>query len=146
MNRLPEEHEIKDEDFRNNAVDAAELAAAEAGNALYLLDVDHSGVGDLGVVRVRFRDGETNRYEELSWNIPYVGRAVSLSEASASMRLAATAAGFAALLNESSSALEMEYGDLLNLSLDLKRSFSGQRRVESLSELIQRAQQISGRK
>ena len=95
---------------------------------------------------VRFRNAETNRYEELSWNLPYVGRAAPLGESSASLRLAATAAGFAALLNGSSSALEMEYSDLLNLSLDLRRSFSGQKRVESLSELIQRAQQISGRK
>ena len=33
-------HQLKKEDFRNNKVDAAEISAAESGNAMYVVQVD----------------------------------------------------------------------------------------------------------
>ena len=140
-----QQHQLKDEDFRNNAVDAAELAAAESGNALYLIEVDENGSGEIGTLRVRYRDTESGAYKELSWNLAYGRDALPLEEASPSLRLAATSAGFAALLNGSALADGLTYSQLQSLSADLPGAFPTQARVQELPELLMRASSISGR-
>ncbi|MFP4493626.1 MAG: von Willebrand factor type A domain-containing protein [Puniceicoccaceae bacterium] len=50
-----ETHLLKKEDFRNDAVDAAEMAAEETGNAIYLVELKPNGTGPLGTARVRFK-------------------------------------------------------------------------------------------
>src|SRR5207253_4916081 len=40
-------HQLTKEQFRDNSVDAAELGAAEAGNALYIVQVNPAGEGPL---------------------------------------------------------------------------------------------------
>src|SRR5205823_14679292 len=45
-------HQLTKEEFRDNTVDAAEIGAAESGNALYLVEVNPRGQGALAVVRV----------------------------------------------------------------------------------------------
>ena len=49
-----EKHRLNKEDFRNDKVDAAEMAAAEAGVALYQVQTKPDGFGDIGTVSVRF--------------------------------------------------------------------------------------------
>ena len=51
-----EKDRLKTEDFRNDAVDAAEMAAEEAGVAIYQVEPILGGSGELGDVSVRFRD------------------------------------------------------------------------------------------
>ena len=65
--RLAASHQLKKDDFRNNAVDAAEIGAAESGNAVYVLQIEEKGTGPLGRVHVRYREPSTNRYKEMSW-------------------------------------------------------------------------------
>jgi hypothetical protein len=40
-------HQLTKEQFRDNTVDAAEIAAQEAGNALYTVEVNPAGEGPL---------------------------------------------------------------------------------------------------
>src|SRR5437016_8779769 len=75
-------HQLTKEQFRDNTVDAAEIGAAESGNALYVVEVDPRGEGDLATVRVRFKVPGTNDYREQEWVVPYNGSAVSLEQAS----------------------------------------------------------------
>jgi len=140
-----QQHLLRNEDFRDNSVDAAEMSAAEAGNALYLVAVNDAGKGDLGVVRVRFRDASSGQYEERSWNLPYRKHVPDLRQASPSLRLAAVAASFAALLNDSPLAEEIEYSALLGLSQDLPEFFPMNPQVAQLPGLLLTAQQLSGR-
>ena len=86
-----EKHRLKKQDFRNDTVDAAELAAEEAGNALYQVEAKADGSGDVGTVFVRFRDMATGRMVERSWTIPYEPNVKNLSGAAPSMQLAAVA-------------------------------------------------------
>ncbi|EDY84312.1 von Willebrand factor type A domain protein [Verrucomicrobiia bacterium DG1235] len=137
-----QQHQIADQDFRNNAVDAAELAATESGNALYLAKVLPDGRGDLGLVRVRFRDAESGAYEELSWNLPYKANAPELDQASPSLRLASIAAAFAALLNESPLAHAITHSDLYELAAPLPQHFPTQTRVQTLRTLINQARRL----
>jgi tetratricopeptide (TPR) repeat protein len=87
-----EKHRLEKEDFRNDAVDAAEMAAEEAGNALYQVEAKPDGKGDVGTVFVRFRDMESGQMIERSWAIPYESNIASIHTAAPSMQLA-TAAG-----------------------------------------------------
>ncbi len=137
-----QQHQIADKDFRNNAIDAAELAATESGNALYLIKVLEQGRGHIGLVRVRYRDAHTNAYQEMSWNLPYRRNEPELSEASPALRLASLAAAFAALLNDSPLAQEIDHDDLYNLARPLPASFPNQSRVQDLPNLIMQSRRL----
>ena len=50
-------------------VDAAELAAQEAGNALYTVEANPAGTGPLATVRVRFKVPGTSDYREHTWDV-----------------------------------------------------------------------------
>ena len=86
-----EKHRLKKQDFRNDAVDAAEMAAEEAGNALYQVEAKPDGRGDVGTVFVRFRDMASGQMVERSWVIPYQPKAKKLHAAEPSMQLATVA-------------------------------------------------------
>ena len=87
-------HQLTKEQFRDNTVDAAEIAAAEQGNALYVIEVNPRGTGPLGTARVRFKAPETGAYIEQSWPLPYQSQAPALESATPAMRLAVTASAF----------------------------------------------------
>ena len=54
-------HQLTKEQFRDNTVNAAQIGAAESGNALYVIAVDPAGDGPLAIVRVRYRVPGTSR-------------------------------------------------------------------------------------
>ncbi|MFK7911867.1 MAG: von Willebrand factor type A domain-containing protein [Akkermansiaceae bacterium] len=87
-----EKHRLNKEDFRNDKVDAAEMAAEEAGNAVYQIQVNPQGEGELGEVYVRFLDASTGRMVERSWPLAYQPQAKPFDLAEPSMQLAGTAA------------------------------------------------------
>ena len=93
-----EKHRLKKEDFRNDKVDAAELAAEEAGVAVYQFKAKPDGRGDIGSVSVRFQDLSSGQMVEKRWPVPYIADAARVDEANQSMRVAAVAALFAAKL------------------------------------------------
>src|SRR5690606_16587868 len=70
-----EQHRLRTEDFRDNKIDAAELAAEEAANALYQVEVLPEGEGALGEVFVRFLDPSSGFYVERSWVLGYDAQA-----------------------------------------------------------------------
>src|SRR5213079_3732046 len=66
-------HQLTKEQFRDNTVDAAEIGAAEAGNALYVVQVNPRGEGPLAMVRVRYKLPGTADYREHEWPVAYTG-------------------------------------------------------------------------
>src|SRR6185503_16193571 len=84
-------HQLKKEQFRDNTVDAAEIGAAEAGNALYVVQIDPRGEGPLATVRVRYKVPGTSQYHEKEWPVPYTGAPKALDQSPPAMRLATTA-------------------------------------------------------
>jgi secreted protein with Ig-like and vWFA domain len=87
------QHQLTAEQFRDDTVDAAELGAAESGNALYLIETLPQGSGPIATVRVRFRQPSSGIITEHTWAVPYTGLAPDLAEASPALRLAVAAAG-----------------------------------------------------
>jgi Mg-chelatase subunit ChlD len=86
-----EKDRLRTEDFRNDAVDAAELAAEEAGVAIYQIEPIPDGKGETGELGVRFRDTASGEMVERTWTIPHAAAAPSIDRASPAMQLAVLA-------------------------------------------------------
>jgi Mg-chelatase subunit ChlD len=137
-------HQLTKEQFRDNTVDAAELAAQEAGNALYAVEVNPRGEGPLATVRARFKVPGTTEYREHAWEVPFTGNAVSVEQASPAMRLAATASAFSEWLASSPFAGEVTPDRLLELLRGVPETFGADVRARKLEEMIRQAKNLRG--
>src|SRR5690606_38664939 len=137
-------HQLTQEQFRDNTVDAAEIAAQEAGNALYVVAVKPTGTGPLGTVRVRYKVPGTTDYREQAWDVPYTGQAISLEQASAAMRLAASASAFSEWLAGSPFAADVKMDELLELLRGVSETYDADPRPQKLEWMIRQAKRLSG--
>lgn len=137
-----EKHLLKQEDFRNDKVDAAEMAAAEAGVAVYQFEANPNGEGDIGLVSVRFRDLETGEMVENRWPIPYIADPPRPAQATPSMRIATCAAMFAAKLRGDAIGESVELSTLAQLLSSLPPSNLNATRVLQLQQMIEQARQM----
>lgn len=138
-------HQLSREQFRDDTVDAAEIGAAEAGTALYALEVSPQGQGPLGVFRVRYREPATGNYCEHEWTLAYPGEARVLAAASPAMRLAATAALFGEWLAQSPFAGDASPDRLLGLLQGVPEAFAPDSRPKQLEWMLRQARALSGR-
>jgi Mg-chelatase subunit ChlD len=137
-------HQLTEEQFRDNTVDAAEIGAAESGNALYVIEPLPFGQGPIATVRARFKVPATGEYRELEWTVPYLGQPVALEQASAPLRLAATASAFSEWLASSPHAAEIEPNALLDLLRGVPEVFGADPRPRQLEWMVREAARISG--
>jgi Mg-chelatase subunit ChlD len=137
--------QLKKEDFRDNNVKAAQIGAAESGNALYTVEINPAGEGPLGTVHVRFRVPGTSDYQEHDWTLPYTGSAVPLEKASPAMRLTATAAAFSEWLAGSPYAGEVTPDRLLGYLRGVPQVYGADARPKKLEWMIRQAKSISGK-
>ncbi len=138
-------HQLKKEQFRDNTVDAAEIGAAESGNALYVCEVNPRGEGDLATVRVRFKVPGTSDYREHEWTVPYTKDAPPLEQASPALRLAGTASAFSEWLVSSQYATEVTPDRLLGLLNGVPAIYGADPRPQKLEWMIRTAKSVSGR-
>jgi Mg-chelatase subunit ChlD/type II secretory pathway pseudopilin PulG/tetratricopeptide (TPR) repeat protein len=138
-------HQLKKEQFRDNTVDAAEIAAQEAGNALYAVEVNPDGSGPLATVRVRYKVPGTTEYREQAWDVPYNGSAVALDQSSPAMRLASTASAFAEWLVVSPYAGEVTPDALLGNLSGVPEVFGADPRPKKLEWMIRQAKSLTGK-
>lgn len=138
-------HQLTAQQFRDNRVDAAELAGAESGNGLYAIESLASGTGPVATVRARFREPSTGVYRELSWIVPYTGSAPRLGDAPPRMRLAVTAASFGEWLSQSPFAAEATPARLLPLLSGVPETFAPDPAPAILLNMIRQAQALAGR-
>lgn len=137
-------HKLTAEQFRDNTVDAAEIAAAESGNALYVIQTKPDGEGNICVVRVRYREPASGLYREMSWPVPYSGVARPLDNASAAMRLAVVAGAFSERLAANPYASEVKIGSLLSYLNGVPEAFDLDPRPRKLEWMLREYQRISG--
>ncbi len=140
-----QQHQLTKEQFRDNTVDAAEIGATEAGNALYSVEVNPSGSGPIGTFRVRYRVPSTGLYEEKEWVLDYTPSAGELEKAAPAMRLASASAAFAEWLANSPYAQTVTPDALQNLLRDVPEVYAPDPRPAKLQAMIQQARAISGR-
>jgi Mg-chelatase subunit ChlD len=138
-------HQLTKEQFRDNSVNAAQIGAAEAGNALYAVEVNPAGTGPLCTVRVRFRIPGTTDYREHAWDVPFTGGAVALEQASPAMRLAATASALSEWLASSPYTGEVTTDRLLGYLSGVPEVYGADARPKKLEWMIRQAKSISGK-
>ena len=138
-----EKHRLKKEDFRDDSVDAAEMAAAEAGSALYLVQVKPEGQGPVGEVFVRFQDTASGEMVERSWTIPHRPTAPRLDESNPSLQLAACAGLLAEKLKGGPAGAPVDLGELVPVANSLRGGcFAKNERVQQLADMIQQARSL----
>lgn len=137
--------QLKKEDFRDNSVRAAQIGAAESGNALYTVEINAAGEGPLGTVHMRFHVPGATDYQEHEWTIPYTGSAVPLEKASPAMRLSATAASFCEWLAGSPHAVGVTPDRLLVYLTGVPQVYGADDRPAKLEWMIRQAKSISGK-
>jgi len=138
-------HQLTKQQFRDNTVDAAEIGAAEAGNAIYIVEVDSAGTGPLAIVRARYKDPDTGLYHEREWAVPYNGTSPDLSQSTPSLRLATVASAFSEWLATSPFAAEVLPDALLPLLSGVPEVYGADSRPKNLEWMIRQAQSVSGK-
>lgn len=138
-------HQLTKQQFRDNTVDAAEIGAAEAGNAIYIVEVDSAGAGPLAIVRARYKDPDTGLYHEREWAVPYNGTSPELSQSTPSLRLATAASAFSEWLAMSPFAAEVSPEALLPLLSGVPEVYGADSRPNNLEWMIRQAQSVSGK-
>ncbi len=133
-----ETHLLKKEDFRNDAIDAAEMSAEETGNAIYLVELKPSGKGPLGTARVRFKMQEKSA-EERSWIIPNPPVWPEIESASPRLQLATAAAIFADKLQEPNRFSGVDRPQLLGWTQNAQAFFNNPAEIETLANMIRNA-------
>jgi Mg-chelatase subunit ChlD len=137
-------HQLTKEQFRDNKVDAAEISASEAGNALYIVETNPGGDGPVATVRARFRIPQTNDYREHEWIVPF-GSAVDLEQSSPALRLATSASAFSEWLAGSPFAGEVRTDRLLGILSGVPEVYGADPRPKKLEWMIRQAKSISGK-
>ncbi|MGA2248006.1 MAG: von Willebrand factor type A domain-containing protein [Verrucomicrobiota bacterium] len=132
-------HQLTKEQFRDNTVAAGEIAAQEAGNALYTVETNPGGEGPIATVHVRYRIPGTADYREHSWDVAYTGNAPALDQSSPGMRLAATASAFSEWLAASPYAQEVTLDDLLRILSGVPQIYGADDRPQQLETMIREA-------
>jgi Mg-chelatase subunit ChlD len=139
------QHQLTQEQFRDNTVDAAEIGAAEAGNAIYVIETNPAGDGPLATVRVRYKLPGTSEYREQEWSVPFSGKATPLGQASPAMRLAATSSAFSEWLAQSPFATEVTPDRLLGYLNGVPAVYGVDPRPQKLEWMIRQAKTVSGK-
>ncbi|HEX5397417.1 MAG TPA: von Willebrand factor type A domain-containing protein [Verrucomicrobiae bacterium] len=137
-------HQLTKEQFRDNSVIAAEIAAQEAGNALYTIESNPNGSGPIATVYVRYRIPGTQDVRERSWAVDYNGPAPALEQSSPAMRLAVVAAEFSEWLAQSPFAQEVTPDELLTDLTGVPQIYGCDQRPAQLEWMIRQAKSLGG--
>jgi len=131
-----ERHRLKKEDFRNDAVDAAEMAAADAGVAVYEVEVKPDGKGPIGKVSVRFRDMATQTMTERSWGISD-GSAARFEQSPVALQLASLAAMTAQRIRGGDGTGHIDLERMIPMSQRLQHQKPQDSELKKLVEMLQ---------
>jgi len=139
-----EQHRLKTEDFRNDAVDAAELAAEEAAVALYQVEVRPDGEGELGEVSVRFLDTGSGQRVERTWTLAYAAQAPAFVRATPSLQLAGASAFLAEKLRGGALAGQVRLEEFAPVVEGLAAAYPQAERVKEFITMFRQARRLTG--
>lgn len=139
-----EKHRLKTEDFRNDKIDAAELAAEEAAVAVYQVEVLPEGEGELGEVAVRFLDTRTNERVERSWTLGYAPQPAAFVRATPSLQLAGSAAFLAEKLRGGALAGQVRLDEFAPVVEGLGAAYPNAPRVREFIQMFRHTRRLTG--
>ena len=131
-----ENRDIKDEDFRNDKVDAGEVGAGHSVTALYELELSDELGSSLGTVRVRYQSPRSSRVTEVQEVLDNKCIKPSFEKASSTYRLAAVVGQLAEILRKSPYAKSRTIEELIPHVDELAKELRHDNSVQELKGLI----------
>jgi len=131
-----EKDRLNKEDFRNDAVDAAELAAEEAGVAIYQVETLPEGEGEIGEVSVRFRDVASGQMVERSWTMAHDPSAPAMDKAQPTMQLAILSMLAGEKLKGGALADAIDFSQWVETQAKVAQHFRGDGRVAEMLQMV----------
>jgi Ca-activated chloride channel family protein len=138
-----ENRDIRDQDFRNDAVDAGEVGPGSQVTALYEIRRAPNAHGDLGLIYLRYRNVGTGRVEEANYPLRSGVIATSLADTTDRFRFTACAAETAELLRRSYWSRDGSFAQVLKVLRGLSPAFRQTPECQDLVELSERAQALT---
>ncbi|MCC7140480.1 MAG: von Willebrand factor type A domain-containing protein [Candidatus Eisenbacteria bacterium] len=142
-----ENRDVRDQDFRNDAVDAGEIGAGHVVTALYEVKLQ-DGVrrGPLATVRFRYAKpdaaGTVPEVRELARTLDVLDLAARFEQADPRLRLDAAVAEYAEILRGSFYAKEGSFEAILPIARDCARALSRDPEVAEFVTLVERARDL----
>jgi Mg-chelatase subunit ChlD len=131
-----EKDRLKTEDFRNDAVDAAELAAEEVGVAIYQVEPLAEGRGEIGEVSVRFRDTASGEMVERMWTMTHNSATTGVDRATPSMQLAVLSMLAGEKLKGGPLADAIDFNNFSQAQATVKQAFGQDTRVSEMLRMV----------
>ncbi|MFK7850676.1 MAG: von Willebrand factor type A domain-containing protein [Akkermansiaceae bacterium] len=131
-----EKDRLKTEDFRDDSVDAAELAADEAGVAIYQVEPLTKGSGEIGEISVRFRDTASGEMVERTWTIPYQPSTPAFDKAAPKTQLATLSLLAAQKLQGGPLADAINLNNFSKTIATLRQTFKADPKAQQMLQLI----------
>lgn len=131
-----EKDRLKTEDFRNDAVDAAELAADEAGIAIYQVEPLPEGSGEIGEISVRFRDTASGEMVERTWTIPHLSTTPAFDQADPKTQLATLSLLAAQKLQGGPLANAIDFSNFTQTLAELRQTYKANAKTQQMLTLI----------
>ena len=140
-----EKRKIADKDFRNDKIDAGEVAHSTLVTAMYEIVRKPGSHGALGKVYLRWKDAAYRHLPVVERNYPLSEGVMSgdVRSASPEFRFLACVARFAELLRGSPWVRDSSYAAVLGRLDELPPDFKGRPEWQEVRELVSRAQALS---
>ena len=140
-----ENRDVRDEDFRDDTVDAGEVGAGHSVTALYEVKLHDEAGGTLATVHVRYEDPDSGEVSEIKRGLESSDLASEFEEASPSFQLSAVVAEYAEILRESFWAREGSLEAVGAEAARILRLMPEDTDVAELTALISQAEEIRPR-
>ncbi len=137
-----ENRAIKDEQFRDDTVDAGEVGAGHNVTALYEMKLHDGADGTLATVRVRYEDPDSGEVSEVENSFQRSEMAASFEETSSRFQLAAVVAEYAEILRESYWAQDGSLGKVAAEAFRVLRLLPEDSDVAEFAGLVTQAERI----
>lgn len=140
-----ENRDIRDEDFRNDKVDAGEVGPGSTVTVLYEIRRRPAAAGNLGRIFLRYRDAGTGRVEERDYPLSPGVLATRLEETTDRFRFVASVAELAELLRGSYWARDGSYAKVIEVLGGLSPEFRATPEWREVAGAALRAQALTVR-
>jgi len=136
-----ENRDVADKDFRNDAIDAGEVACGQSSTALYEMELADAAEahGDIGTVYVRYRNAETSKVEEISTRLERPLIAPRTAAEAPRLYLAAAVAEFAEILRGSEHVAGSNVANVKNVLVGAANELPLDQRVADLLRVVERS-------
>ncbi|MFP6683681.1 MAG: VWA domain-containing protein [Polyangiaceae bacterium] len=141
-----ENRKLKARDFSNDRVDAGEIGAGHAVTALYEVKLRDGATGDLGKIRIRYKEPQGNTSKLIEKTLARSMVRGSTDALTSPSQLSLVAGQFAEKLRGSYWARTVSYADMLARFERVAPELRNQAKVRELRKLIERAQKLDPRK